>query len=279
MPARKAAERRRPPGSLRLVTKHAKGRPYRRWQWRTHRRSDLGWRTVDVELGEHLAGMRTRVLVALGELSAPLLVERFARWHFSDWEPLPAWTGRPDSARAVQRAAWWVEIPRPPADRVRLRFRSLAADGEDRIDFRSCRQTVASVEESVSALWRLLSADPIAELARLLWLQQEAQSQIDGIAQRQINLRRRRRMGEISQRDAEADERMLYCCLDDWESGLSDMGRRYDDLLAEMVAAMPRPRREADRSRILAAADRLLNDPKQRSSWHADHWDGSTLRW
>ena len=89
------APKTRQPGSLRLVTKKAKGKEYRRWQWRTHKQGDLGWKTVDVELGEHLAGMRTRVLVALGELKAPLLVERWARWYFRSWEMLPAWTGRP----------------------------------------------------------------------------------------------------------------------------------------------------------------------------------------
>lgn len=275
MAARKAAERCRPPGSLRLVTKHAKGHPYRRWQWRTHHRSDLGWRTVDVELGRNLAGMRTRVLIALGELSAPLLLERWIRWRFRHWSVLPSWTGRPDASRRIQRAAWWIELPRRADDPVRLRFRSL--DGS--CDFRRSRAAVAHAELIALDVWRDLTANPIADLARLLWLQQQAQEQIDVIAQELINLRRLRRRGDLSQRDYEADERGTYLRLEGWESMHSRVSDDHDDLLVEMVAAMPRTRRDADRSRILAAADRLLNDPKRRAGWHADHWDGSTLRW
>lgn len=275
--ATKTASRKRAPGSLRLATKAAKGKTYSRWQWRTNRRTDTGWTTQDVELGEDLGGARVRVLIALGEIPAPLLIERWARWRFRSWDPLPPWCGRPDAAKATQRAAWWIELPKPGQDDqpVRLRFRSL--DGG--LDFRRARQTIIRAEEVATGLWRAITADPIEQLARLQWFEQEAQEQIDSISQEQIDLRRARRKGELSQRDYEADERSTYIRLEGWEEMISAVRNRWDELLAELVAAMPRTRRDADRTRIVALAARYLADNRYRQRWHAAHWDDHTLSW
>lgn len=273
----KSSLRCRQPGSLRLVTKTAKGRSYQRWQWRTHRMADNGWRSVDVELGEDLTCMRVRVLVALGELNPHLLIERWVRWRFRFWEDLPAWTGQPAAARGRQRAAWWIELPRNPADAARLRFRSL--DGTTDYRRKSVREAVVSAESIVGGMWRSLSDDPIRELARLQWLEREAERVIAEIGQAQLQIRRQQRQGELSKRDAEADILATCCQLEGWESLAGASRQRWDDLLSEMVAAMPRTRRDADRSRIVALADRTLQEPAQRQRWQSDHWDGDTLRW
>jgi hypothetical protein len=117
-----------------------------------------------------------------------------------------------------------------------------------------------------------------AALARLQWFEQEAQERIDSIGQDQIELRRARRKGEISQRDYEADERITYIRLDGWEEMASAVRIRWDELLAELVAVMPRPSRDAGRTRIVALADRYLSDNRHRQQWHAAHWE-DTLRW
>ena len=265
--------RHRQPGSLRLVTKTARGRSYTRWQWRTHRRTDTGFTTVDVELGDQLTGLRTRTLIALGELSAPLLVERWARWHFRSWDELPAFTGL--ATGSGQRAAWWCELPRQSTDSVRIRFRSV----DRSVDFRCFRAITLKAETAASDVWRRLTADPIVELARLQWFESEAQRQIDEIAQQQLELRRLRRAGELSQRDFEADERGTYARLYGWEEMQSRVRERWDELLAEMVSALPRTRRDELRPRIVALAERLQSDSRQLQQWRADHWDDSTLRW
>ena len=271
--ARSTAAKHRQPGSLRLVTKKARGSEYRRWQWRTHRRSDLGWKTVDIELGEELSGLRTRTLIALGELSAPLLLERWSRWHFRRWDILPAFTGRPNGAQ--QDAAWWLEIPRQPNQSIRLRFRSL----ERGIDFRRSRTSITKAEETATAIWKNLSLDPIVELGRLQWLETEAQTRIDKIAQEQIELRRQRRAGDLDQRDFEADERDSYRRLENWESMQSTVRTRWDEHLTEMVKAMPRTRREELQPRIVMLADRLQSNSQQLQRWNDEHWDETTLRW
>lgn len=271
--ARSPATRHRQPGSLRRVTKTARGKKYTRWQWRTHRRADTGWATVDVELGEKLTGLRTRTLIALGELSAPLLVERWARWYFHKWSCLPAFTGRPDGTK--QRAAWWLELPRQLDQSVRLRFRSLSGG----IDFRRARSSIASAEQVATNLWRDFNRDPIVELGRLQWFDSEAQIQIDKIAAEQLELRRLRRAGDLSQRDFEADERSSYVRLEGWESMQSAVRARWDELLKEMVAALPRTRREELQGRIVTMADRMQSDSKQLQRWRNDHWDDNTLHW
>lgn len=275
MAAKQTASARRPPGSLRLVSKTAKGNTYRRWQWRTHRRTDTGWQTVDLEIGAELTGMRARVLVALGDLKAPLLVERWARWHFRAWPDLPSWTGRPAAARELQRSAWWIELPRQSDDPVRLRFRSL--DGA--ADYRRGRPAIRQAEEVASSIWQSLNDDPVIELARLQWQEREAQRVVDEIEQEQIELRRMRRRGEINQRDYEADERSTYLRSEWFQEVIGRSAERYDLLLSEVVAAMPRPTRDNYRSRVLALVDRWLNDPKQQQRWRADQWDGNTLNW
>lgn len=275
MAQKQASPQRRQPGSLRLVSKTARGKTYRRWQWRTHRRTDTGWTTVDLELGEYINCLRTRVLVALGDLKAPLLVERYARWQFSRWDELPAWTGRPDAGRGVQRSAWWVELPRQKAEPVRLRFRSL--DGS--VDYRRLRSLTQGMESRASELWHSLNDDPVLELARLQWQEREAQRVVDERNADIVELRRSFKRGEISKQDREADERMLLLTIDGFENIIGCSGRAYDDRLRKVIDAMPRPTRDSYRNRVLALVDRMLNDPRQQQRWRADQWDGETLSW
>jgi hypothetical protein len=274
MGVRSTTSRSRPAGSLQHITKRARGREYPVWRWRTYRRGDLGWERVDVELGEELTGIRTRTYVALGRLSAPLLVERWARWYFLQWTDLPAWTGRP--AGAQQRAAWWLELPREREGQVRLRFRSL---DRGRYDFRRSRADIRKAEETATAIYRRLTSDPVLELARLLWLEQQGRQRVDAIAEEQLELRRQRRRGELSQRDYEADERGSYLRLEGWEEMVAKVQRRHDEFLDEIEQAAARPEREEIRRQVLAQVDRLLHDGRQQARWHADHWDDGTLHW
>lgn len=279
--ARKSAttKPKRQPGSLQRITRKSKGHEYPAWRWRTYRRGDLGWERVDLQLGDELTGLRTRTYVALGRLSAPLLVERWARWYFHRWGCLPAWTGQPVEASGHQRAAWWLELPRQGGDPLRLRFRSLAAPGEGGYDFRHVRSTIREAEAIATTIWRQLTADPVMELARLLWLEQEGRRRIDAIGQEQIDLRRQRRQGEISQRDFEADERDTYRRLESWEEMVATVQRRHDELLEQIEQAAARTERKEIRREVLALADRLLHDGRQQVRWHSDHWDGNTLNW
>ncbi|WP_413405872.1 MULTISPECIES: hypothetical protein [unclassified Synechococcus] len=271
---RSTATRHRQPGSLRLVTKKARGKEYQRWQWRTHRQTDTGWTTVDVELGEHLVGMRTLTLIALGELSAPLLTERWVGWYCSSWDFLPAFTGRPNGTE--QEAAWWVELPRQADLPVKLRFRSLRQG----IDFRRARKSIAALESRATEVWRNLSRDPIVELGRLQWLEAEAQKGIDNIEEELQTLRKKRRSGDLNQRDFEADERDCYFRLEGWETIQSTVRSRWDELLQEMLTALPRTRRDELKPRIVMLAERLQRDSKQLRKWHDDHWDeNNTLHW
>jgi hypothetical protein len=265
----------RPAGSLQRITRRARGREYPAWRWRTYRRGDLGWERVDLQLGEELSGLRTRTLVALGRLSAPLLVERWARWAFRRWEDLPAWTG-PAKGRSHQRAQWWVELPRDREGQVRLRFRSLERGG---YDFRMARSVIREAEETATAIWRRLTDDPVLELGRLLWLEGEGRQRVDAIAEEQLELRRQRRRGELSQRDYEADERGSYLRLEGWEEMVATVQRRHDELLEQVVAAAVRTEREEIRRQVLARVDRHLHDGRQQARWRADHWDGRTLSW
>ncbi|WP_413746910.1 hypothetical protein [Synechococcus sp. MIT S9507] len=270
---RSTATRHRQPGSLRRVTKKARGKEYQRWQWRTHRQTDTGWTTVDVELGEHLEGMRTLTLIALGELSAPLLTERYVGFYLRELDCLPAFTGRPEGAK--QDAAWWVEIPSKADQPVRLRFRSLSRQ----TDFRRARKNIAELEASATAVWRDLSKDPIVELGRFQWLESEAQKEIDKIEEQLQTLRKKRRSGDLNQRDFEADERSCYLRLEGWETMQSTVRSRWDELLQEMLTALPRTRRDELKPRIVMLAERLQSDSKQLRKWHDDHWDDNTLRW
>ena len=267
--------RRRQPGSLQRITRRAKGHEYTAWRWRTYRRGDLGWERVDVQLGSELTGLRTRLYVALGRLSAPLLVERWARWRFSSWDFMPAWTGRPDAARGHQQVAWWLELPRDRTGDVRLRFRSVA----DGYDFRRARTVISDAESTATGIWRELTDDPVLELARLLWLEQQGRQRVDSIAEQQIELRRQRRRGELSQRDFEADERDTYMRLEGWERMVARVQQRHDERLEQLIAAAARPEREEIRRAVLTLVDRLLHDGRQQARWRADHWDGSTLTW
>lgn len=137
----------------------------------------------------------------------------------------------------------------------------------------SGRETIASW------VWQRLNDDPLTELARLLWQEQEAQRAADEIGHEQIELRRIPRRGELSQRDYEVEERNSYMRLDDFQSDIRRSAERYVQLLAEVVAAMPRPSRDSYRCRVLALVDRLLYDSKQRQQCHPDQWDELTLTW
>ena len=67
-------------GTLRYVEKTAGSKKYPSWQWRTHHQHDLGHKKVDLELGNMLWGMRTRLYVALGELKNKRLEVFLASW-------------------------------------------------------------------------------------------------------------------------------------------------------------------------------------------------------
>lgn len=271
----------RQPGSLQRITRRAKGREYTAWRWRTYRRGDLGWERVDLQLGDELTGLRTRTLVALGRLSAPLLVERWARWAFRRWSDLPAWTGQPAEARGHQRAAWWLELPRAGdhTGQIRMRFRSLARRDQPGYDFRRSRSEIREAEETATAIWRRLTDDPVLQLAKLLWLEEEGRQHVEAIAQEQLELRRQRRRGELSQRDYEADERDTYLRLNGWEEMVATVQCRHDELLDEIVKSAVRTEREEIRRQVLALVDRHLHDSRQQARWRSDCWDGSTLRW
>ena len=92
-----------------MVDKKAGAKTYSSWQWRTHHQHDLGHKKVDLELGDTLWNMRTRLYVALGELKAKTLVERYARWDFRRFSELKAYTGD----RGAGDAAWWISFPQP----------------------------------------------------------------------------------------------------------------------------------------------------------------------
>ncbi len=162
-----------------------------------------------------------------------MLLERWARCHFRSWSVLPAFTGRPSEAKK-QRAVWWCEIPREASgdSQVKLRFRSL----DEGSVFR-CRGAISTAEELATWLWRELTADPIVELGRLQWFESEGQIQIDKIATEQLELRRLRRAGDLSQPDFEAVERVSYVRLEGWEEMQVAVRTRWDELLEEMVAS------------------------------------------
>ena len=263
-------------GSLQRITKRSKGKEYKVWRWRTYRRGDLGWERVDAELGADLTGLRTRLYVAIGRLSAPLLMERWVRWHFRSWESLPAWTGQPAEAKDHQRAAWWLELPRQSNSAVKVRFRGLSPDAPD---FRSVRSAVANAEQSATQIWQCLTNDPVLALARLLWFEQEGRRVIDEITAKQLELRRMKRQGELSKRDYEAYERHTYLRLDEWESMASQVQQRHDQLLAELIAAAVRSERKQIKREVLVRVDRHLNDQRQRQRWAEEHWIDGTLHW
>ena len=68
-------------------------------------------------------------------------------------------------------------------------------------------------------------------------------------------LRPLRRAGDLNQRDFEADERDSYMRLEGWEEMQAAVRTRWDGLLAEMVASLPRPCRDELKPRIVMLAD------------------------
>jgi len=275
MPAKAATPARRQPGSLRRVVKRARGKEYVSWQWRTRRRDGDQHRTFDIELGSELSGLRTRTLIALGELSAPLLLERWCRWHFKAWSDLPAFTGRPEAARHLQRSAWWLEIPRTADEAVKLRFRSL--DGS--LDFRRARASITAAEQYATGTWRRFTNDPIVRLAQLRWFESEMGREVAEIQDELSQLRRARKRGDLNQRDFDADERSAYARLENWEDALSTIRTRWDEQERTIREALPRTTRDALMVRVIARAEKLQSDPKQLNAWRAKHWDERTLRW
>ena len=263
----------RRPGSLQYITKRSKGREYQVFRWRSYRRGDLGWQRVDIELGKHVNTLRTRVLIALGDLSAPLLMERWARWRFNFIKELPAWTGD----HGHQRAAWWLELPRKPGDSVKLRFRSRDCSSYD-FRWKFHRERVKEAEQTGMVLWESLTDDPVLRLAELQWLANQASEQIVKCDELLLDMRRQRKKGDLSQRDYESDERGTLISQDDWQGHRADLERAWDRHLSEMVAAMPRNDRESRRGQIIAQAERCLSDGKQLARWQLDHWDYDTLR-
>ena len=83
----------------------------------------------------------------------------------------------------------------------------------------------------------------------------------------------------FDQRDFEADERVSFTRLEGWEEMQVAVRTRWDELLEEMVASLPRPRLEELKPRIVMLADRLQSDGKQLQKWHDEHWVDNTLNW
>ena len=257
-----------------MVNKKAGAKTYTSWQWRTHHQHDLGHKKVDLELGNTPWNMRTRLYVALGELKAKTLVERYARWRFNNFNELKAYTGD----RGQGAAAWWISFPQPGCDRVKLRFRS----GSSHLDFRCkwWRDWVQTIESDATFVWNQLNRDPIAELARLQWQEQQATAVVAEYQDDKLPaLRKAKRNGDISKRDFEADERSLLTVVDDFQNIASASASAWDAHLAEMVAALPRPRRQELKPRIIAMADRHFNDAASQSRWHADQWSDHLFSW
>ena len=257
-----------------MVNKKAGAKTYTSWQWRTHHQHDLGHKKVDLELGNTLWGMRTRLYVALGELKAKTLVERYARWRFNNISELKAYTGD----RGTNDAAWWISFPHPGCDRVKLRFRS----GASRLDFRYkwWRDWVQTIESDATFVWNQLNRDPIAELARLQWQEHQATAVVAEYMDDKLPaLRKAKRNGDISKRDFEADERRWMVNVEGFEGIASASASKWDEYLAEMVAALPRTRRQELKPRIIAMADRHFNDAATQNRWHADQWSDNTFTW
>ena len=261
-------------GTLRYVEKTAGAKQYPSWQWRTHHQHDLGHKKVDLELGNTPWNMRTRLYVALGELKAKTLVERYARLRFRSISELKAYTGD----RGSGDAAWWISFPHPGCETVKLRFRS----GASNLDFRrqAWRGWVQKIESDATFVWNQLSRDPIVELARLQWQEQQAN---DVVAKYQDDklpaLRKAKRNGEISKRDFEADERDCLAIIESFQNVASASASKWDEHLAEMVAALPRTRRQELKPRIIAMADRHFNNAATQNRWHADQWSDQLFTW
>ena len=257
-----------------MVDKKAGAKTYTSWQWRIHHQYDLGHKKVDLELGDTLWGMRTRLYVALGELKAKTLVERFCRWRFRRCTELKAYTGD----RGHGDAAWWVSFPQLGCDMVKLRFRS----GSSNLDFRrrAWRGWVQTTEADATFVWNQLNRDPIVELARLQWQEQQANDVVTEYMDDKLPaLRKAKRNGDISKRDFEADERRWMVNVEGFEGIASASASAWDEHLAEMVAALPRPRRQELKPRIIAMADRHFNDAATQNRWHADQWSDHLFSW
>jgi hypothetical protein len=277
MPAKAATPARRQPGSLRLVTKRARGKEYRSWQWRTRRRDGDQHRTFDVELGGKLTGLRTRTLIALGDLSAPLLLERWCRWHFKPWRELPAFAGQPAAARSIQRSAWWLEIPRTVGGAVKLRLRSI--DGSHDYRYRRHRAAITRAEQTATTIWQQLTDDPIVRLAQLRWFESEMERCLADVQEELVELRRALKRGDLTKRDHDADERSAYARLERWEHVLSTVRTRWDEHHQAIRDALPRTTRDALMSQVIAKAEKLQSDPKQLNAWRSEHWQDRTLHW
>ena len=122
--------------------------------------------------------------------------------------------------------------------------------------------------------------DPIVELARLQWQEQQANDVVaEYLDDKLPALRKAKRNGDISKRDFEADERNWMVNVEGFEGIASASASAWDEHLAEMVAALPRPRRTELKPRIIAMADRHFNDAATQNRWHADQWSDHTFSW
>jgi hypothetical protein len=268
-------------GHLIHRVKTAKGRSYPTWLWRTTSRNPDDWREVrshDVEIGRYLGSIRTRVMVAIGEISVVDLMTSYVRFRLEPMIKAGAmgtFTGIKDHQKNI---AWWVSIPArdTAAAKVAVTFRSQRGSGWD-LRRKDWRDQARAMELEATELWRTLADDPILHLAECRWLEAEAEREAETCRERLIEIRREWKRGDLSQRDYEADERSLQLCLDGWEGVASTVRSRWDEQEKAIRSSLPRTTRDALMTRVIARSERLQSDPKQLSAWRADHWADGVL--
>lgn len=264
-------------------SKSAKGRTYTTWLWRSKRRHPDDWRQVqnfDIELGDSLSGLRTRTLVALGELSAADLVTDSVRYwfHSNGWIKhghIGPFTGIKDMKKPL---AWWVSFPARSGagGKVKIVMRSRRGSGPG-YDMRHMRTVIRRRSELAHATWQRLTDDPIVRLAQLRWFESEAERETAEIQDDLIELRRALKRGDLSQRDYDADERDAQRRLQNWEDLLSTVRTRWDEQEQAIRDALPRTTRDQQMSQVIAKAEKLQSDPKQLNAWRSEHWQENTL--
>ena len=280
-------------GYLRLKKKKAKGKTYKVWWWQRWRpatpadRTNAEWvKASPVELGPTVSNLRTRVLIALGELpSAAVITERYARSLVDHWEELPAWTGygrkTANGAKLKQESAWWLELPKPTDKDGAVRFRVKKVDRDSWHDYRTkaVRDWIRYVEENSSVVYRNLTVDPIERLARLQWfLDQLQRLQIDAEGYL-AKARKQRREGELTKAYFEEYERDVMASIDRRQESMTRLESSWTEWLEEMVAALPRTRREELRPRIVTTAEKMLTNQRRLTGWSNEHWDDGTLHY
>lgn len=261
--------------------KTAKGRTYSTWLWRSTRRNPEDWTQVqsfDVELGDRVAGMRTRTLVALGEIPAADLVTAWVRSYFKSWVKrgtIGAFTGIKDHAKPI---AWWVSFPARPGagGKVKVVMRSRR---DAPYDMRRYRSTIVLAGDTANSIWRALTDDPILRLARARWFEGEGEIRIAQCQDKLVELRRDLKRGDLSQRDYDADERSAQLRLQGWEEMVYKVRAGWDEQEKAIRDALPRTTRDRLMSQVIAKAEKLQSDPKQLNTWRAEHWIDNTLHY